>query len=81
MGLNRLKPQERVETYIFLHTVLEIMYMGFNRDMCVCTGLVKGRCIHLKRCVISRSYNKLDISRFVSSCVSLSGPLSVLWEP
>jgi hypothetical protein len=29
----------------------------------------------------SGSYSRLDFAKFVYNCISLSGPLSLLWEP
>jgi hypothetical protein len=44
-------------------------------------GLLKERCIHLRKCVGTGSYNNTCISRFVCSVYSLSGPFSLLRSP
>jgi hypothetical protein len=81
VGFHRAKPQERVESYGVCHTILEVVYVDFNGYRRVYVGLLKKRHIHLEKYVKSRLYNRADFARFVSSCISLSGPLSLLREP
>jgi hypothetical protein len=81
VGFSRAKPHERLDPYGFFRTILEVMYTCFDGDRCIYAGLLKKRCIHLEKCVISGLYNRVDFSSFVCSCFSLNGPLSLLWEP
>jgi hypothetical protein len=55
--------------------------MGFNGDICVYMGLLKERCVHLEKHAKFGLYSREDFARFVYNCISLSGLLSLLWEP
>jgi hypothetical protein len=37
--------------------------------------------VHLKKCVVQGSYDIVYFDKFVCSCISLSGPFSLLREP
>jgi hypothetical protein len=76
-----MKPQGRVAPYGVFGIVLEVVYVGFNGDMRIYTGLFKEMCVHLEMCFGSRSYIRVDFVKFFCSCISLSGPLCLLWEP
>jgi hypothetical protein len=52
-----------------------------NGDKHIYIGLLKERHIHIEIHAIFGSYNRENFSKFVCSCISLSGPFSLLWEP
>jgi hypothetical protein len=62
-------------------TIFPYMYVGASGDMRVYASVTKGRCVHLKNRVVQGSYSGIDCTRFVCSCMSLNGPLSLLQEP
>jgi hypothetical protein len=55
--------------------------VGFNGDMHIYVGFLKKGCVHLEKHAISGSYSGSNFVKFVCSCISLSGPLSLLREP
>jgi hypothetical protein len=71
VGFSRAKPQERVKSYKFFHTILEVVYTGFNGDRCIYTSLLKERCIHLKSVLdlghtIEQTFSGLFVVLFLS---------------
>ena len=80
MGVNTANPHERVVSYVVFCIVLEVVYTGFSGDRCIYASLLKERRAHLEKHARFGSYNRADFSRFVCSCISLSGPLSLLRE-
>jgi hypothetical protein len=55
--------------------------MSISGDMNVYVGVLKERCLHLKKSAIFGSYSGSNFFMFVYSYISLSEPLSLLWEP
>jgi hypothetical protein len=47
VDFNRVKPWERVESCIFFHIVLEVMYVGVSGEKSVYMGLLKEMHAHL----------------------------------
>jgi hypothetical protein len=82
VGFSRAKPQERVESYKVFRIVLEVMYMQVSVE----TGTYTWVCLR-KGAYTSKSVPDLghttrsNFARFVCSCISLSGPLSLLRSP
>jgi hypothetical protein len=82
VGFSQRKPQESVTLYesfpyIVLHTctwvsVETVMYIH---------GFSEGKSHTPQKACSSGSYNRSDFARFVCSCISLSGPLSLLRSP
>jgi hypothetical protein len=81
VGFNRAKPQERVDhTNFSVQSLRSCTWVSVETGH-IYMGFLKERCIHLKNHARYGSYNKKNFARFVCSCISLSGPLSLLREP
>jgi hypothetical protein len=45
------------------------------------TGQLKENRVHLEKRIVHGTYDKVDLARFVCSCIYLSGSFSLLQEP
>jgi hypothetical protein len=80
VGFSWHKIEESIVSYGSFHIVIFYMYVGGNGDNWICVIMTKGM-VHLKMFVVQGLYNEKYYAIFVCSCISLSGPLSMLKEP